>query len=251
MKTIKTQEMNWVDIQEAIKTGYKSIIIAVGSIEQHGPHLPTITDTLIGDVIAHEIALKMGKTLQGPTISIGCSDHHLSFPGTISLKKETLKSIIIDYTNSLIRHGFKNIIYFPSHGGNFEIVAEAISILQNENPEINIFGYTDFYGFIDIIHKCSIESGKTAEESGAHAGENETSLILAIREDLVNKRRYSPGFTGLFGEKEGEIVISKGMKALTENGILGDPRRASIKNGRTYLSKIVDHLSEQFKEKLA
>jgi creatinine amidohydrolase len=251
MKSIKTEEMNWVDIQEAIKSGYKSIIVAVGSIEQHGPHLPTITDTLIGDVIAHKVALKLGNTLQGPTISIGCSEHHLSFSGTVSLKKETLKAIIRDYTSSLIQHGFEKIIYFPSHGGNFETVAEIVAELQNKHSEVKIIGYTDLHGFLEILHKFSIERGITAEESGAHAGESETSLVLAMREELVKKDRYTPGFVGLFGKKEGEIVFAKGMKALTENGILGDPTKASIENGKIYISKTVDILVEQIQKKLA
>ncbi|NHK32639.1 MAG: creatininase family protein [Asgard group archaeon] len=250
MKTIKTEEMNWVDIQEAIKSGYKSIIVAVGSIEQHGPHLPTITDTLIGDVLAYRVALKIGKTLQGPTISIGCSNHHLSFPGTISLRKDTLKAIISDYTNSLIQHGFEKIIFLPSHGGNFDTVAEIVAELQNKHSDVKIIGYTDLYGFIDILQKCSIDAGKTAEESGAHAGENETSLILAINEKLVKRDRYVPGFVGLFGKKEGEIVLTKGMKALTENGILGDPTKASIEDGKIYLSKVVDKLAKELQKKL-
>jgi creatinine amidohydrolase len=251
MKTIKTEEMNWVDIEEAINNGYKSIIVAVGSIEQHGPHLPTITDTLIGDVLAHRIALKIGNTLQGPTISIGCSDHHLSFHGTISLKKETLKAIITDYTNSLILHGFENVIFLPSHGGNFDTVAEIVAELQKKHPVVNIIAYTDLYRFLDILHKCSIEEGRTAEESGAHAGENETSLILAINEELVKKDRFAPGFVGLFGKKEGEIVLTKGMKALTENGILGDPTKASIEVGKIYISKMVDELTQELRKKLA
>ena len=105
------EEMNWVDIGEAIQKGFTTVVIGVGSTEQHGPHLPTQTDSVIGDFLAHLIALKLGNTLQAQTIRIGCSDYHLSFPGTISLKKETLKAILFDYVESLSIHGFKTIIF--------------------------------------------------------------------------------------------------------------------------------------------
>jgi creatinine amidohydrolase len=251
MMTIKIEEMNWVDIKEAIENGYTSIIIAVGAIEQHGPHLPIITDTLIGDVLANKIALKLGKTLQGPTINIGCSKHHLAFTGTISIRSETMKAIIADYVESLSYHGFRNIIFLPSHGGNFSTVAEIIAELQGKYSEINIIGYTDLYGFIEILHKFSASSGVTAEEAGAHAGENETSLVLAMREELVKKDRYVPGFVDQFGKKEGELVYSKGMKAITENGIIGDPSKASAKSGLSYITEMVEYLSKELQSKLA
>ncbi|NHJ48374.1 MAG: creatininase family protein [Asgard group archaeon] len=251
MKSIKTEEMNWVDIQEAIANGYKSIIVAVGSIEQHGPHLPTITDTLIGEILAHEVGLKLGNTLQGPTITIGCSEHHLAFSGTVSIRKDTLKAIMTDYVYSLSHHGFENIIFLPSHGGNFQTVEESVVKLQEKYPKINIVCYSDLHEFLEILHKFSIERGKTAEQAGAHAGENETSLVLAMREELVKKDRFTPGFTGLFGKKEGEIVFAKGMKALTENGVLGDPTPATAKDGETYITKLVDVLVDEIKEKLA
>jgi len=245
MKTIRTEEMNWQDIQVAIQKGYKTLVVAVGSIEQHGPHLPTITDTLIGDSLVNEIVKKIGKALQGPTIRIGCSKHHLSFPGTITLSTETFKAVISDYAESIAKHGFENLVFIPSHGGNFVPLEEAINDLKKKLTDIKIFGYTDLYGFLEILTSYSIEAGKTQEEAGAHAGENETSLILALAEELVVKDRFVPGFIGKFTEKEGEIIFEKGMKALTDNGVLGDPRRASAKNGRIYFKKLVDFLANE------
>ena len=109
------EDMNWPDIQKAIDDGYKTVVIGVGSTEQHGPHLPTKTDTLIGDMLAFRFAMEWGKALQAKTIPVGCSEHHLAFPGTVSLKAPTLKAIITDYTESLAKHGFKTIVYLTSH----------------------------------------------------------------------------------------------------------------------------------------
>ena len=91
VKSVRMAEMTWPDIKSAIEQGYTTVVVAVGSTEQHGPHLPTMTDTRIGDELAHRVAMKLGHTLQAITITVGCSKHHLSFPGTISLRDETLR----------------------------------------------------------------------------------------------------------------------------------------------------------------
>ncbi|MHA1157070.1 MAG: creatininase family protein, partial [Candidatus Heimdallarchaeota archaeon] len=182
MKTIKIIDMNSPDIGEAMEQGFDSIVIAVGAIEQHGPHLPLKTDSLIGEEIAHILAKKLGKSLQGPTINVGCSEHHMEFSGTVSISEGTLKSIISDYTQSFVKHGFKNIIFIPSHGGNFAAVGEVIEKLQEQYPDNNVIGYTDLSKYIEIIEQISVEAGITVEEGGAHAGENETSIMLALVE---------------------------------------------------------------------
>lgn len=250
METIRIEEMNWQDIKKAIDQGFTTVVVAVGSNEQHGPHLPTKTDTLIGDVIVNKLTQRLTKTLQAPTINVGCSDHHLSFPGTISYRSTTLKAIIHDYVESLAKWGIKTIVLIPSHGGNFNIVQEAIDELQQKHSELNITGFTDLIGFLNILSSLSSECGVSKEESGGHAGESETSLVLALAEDLVEKKRFSPGYLGPLGAEEIQIILEKGMPALTENGILGDPAKATRKNGEFYLEKIVEILVEEVKKQI-
>ncbi len=250
MKTIKIFDMNWPDIGEAIEQGFDSIIIAVGAIEQHGPHLPLKTDSLIGEELTHSIAKKLGKTLQGPTINVGCSEHHMEFPGTVSILDSTLKSIISDYTQSFVKHGFKNIIFIPSHGGNFAAMGEVIEKLQEQYPDNNVIGYADLTKYLEIIKQISVEAGITAEEGGAHAGENETSIMLALEEKLVVKERFEPGYVGIFGEKERNLAFSKGLKALTDNGVFGDPTKANWKAGKVYLQKLCDFLVSEIKKQM-
>ncbi|MFX0148918.1 MAG: creatininase family protein, partial [Candidatus Hodarchaeota archaeon] len=179
MRTIRMEEMNWVDIGEAIHKGFDSVVIGVGSTEQHGPHLPTQTDAVIADILANKVAKKLGNALQAQTIRIGCSEHHLSFPGTISLKKDTLKSIIFDYISSLSHHGFKKIIFIPSHGGNFEPLREVINEIQPKYPEVKLIGGTNLMKFMNYLFKIAQDMGISREEAGGHAGELETSQMLA------------------------------------------------------------------------
>ncbi len=250
MNTFRMEEMNWVDIKKAIKDGFKTVVIGVGSTEQHGPHLPTQTDALIADVIVNLIAQNLKNALQAQTIRVGCSDHHLPFPGTISLRKSTLKALIHDYAESLQKHGFENIIFIPTHGGNFNPIKEAVEEAQGKHPKIKIFGFIDLMGFIEAEEKIAAEFNITKEVAGAHAGEVETSQMLALAENLVERERFQPGYLGVLGEEEIEMLFKKGMPSLTEIGVIGDPTKASKKRGKVYIEKIVECLTDEIKKNL-
>jgi creatinine amidohydrolase len=247
VKSIRMDEMTWPDIKYAIEQGYTTAVIAVDSTEQHGPHLPTMTDTRIGDEAAHRVAIKLGHTLQAKTIPVGCSRHHLAFPGTISLRDETLRLIILDYIDSLITSGFKRIIFLPLHGGNFPIVQATVQEAKAAHPEIEIIGVTNAAKLGDCSNAASAEFGITANESGAHAGESETSIMMALEGNLVIKDRFAPGYVGVFGEKEMKIMRDQGMPALSKNGVLGDPRKASAEKGAAYLNRLTEFLIQEIK----
>jgi creatinine amidohydrolase len=250
MKKILMEEMNWVDIKNAIEEGYRTVVVGVGSTEQHGPHLPTQTDALIADVLSIEIAKKIGNALVARTICVGCSEHHITFPGTISLKKETLKLIIRDYVDSLSRTGFKNVILIPSHGGNFDPVQQAIEELEKLYPNVRIIGYTDLVEFLNAIYETASNLGITNEDAGAHAGEMETSVILALKKHLVAKERFQRGFLGILGENEIKLILEKGMSAISAIGVIGDPTKADIPKGKIYIEKLVDFLVSEIQKKM-
>jgi len=250
MKTLRMEEMNWVDIKEAIKDGFKTVIIGVGSTEQHGPHLPTQTDALIADIMVNLIAQNLKNALQARTISVGCSEHHLPFSGTISLKKSTLKAIIHDYIESLQRHGFEKIVIIPTHGGNFNPIKEAVEQAQEKYPNIKILAFTDLMKFIDVQDKIAAGLNITVQEAGGHAGEVETSQVLFLAENLVKKERFQPGYVGVLGEEEIEMLFEKGMPSLTDIGVLGDPTKASKEHGKIYIEKMVEFLTAEIKKGL-
>jgi creatinine amidohydrolase len=241
-------EMNWVDIKQAIKDGFKTVVIGVGSTEQHGPHLPTQTDALIADVIVNLIAQKLENALQAQTIRVGCSDHHLPFPGTISLKHSTLRVIIHDYIESLQRHGFENIVFIPSHGGNFKPLESAIEEAKTLYSNLKVIAFTDLMRFVEAQNKIAKNLKITEEEAGAHAGEAETSEVLYLAETLVKKERFQSGYLGKLGEEEIELVFEKGMPSLTEIGVIGDPTKASKEHGKIYIEKMVEFLLDEIKK---
>jgi len=244
METIRLEDMNWVDIRQAISAGFTRVVFGVGSTEQHGPHLPIKTDAFVGDLFAEGVAKTLGRALVAPSIRIGCSDQHLKFAGTISLRSSTLRALLEDYITSLSRHGFDTIIVIPSHGGNFATVKEAIEDHQRQSQGVRIVGYTDLMGIFDFLSSLSGTFGISKEASGVHAGENETSIMMSLEGHLVKPDRFQPGYLGPFGKDEFQKMLKDGIGILSERGVLGDPTKADADHGRVYLSALIEHLAD-------
>lgn len=242
MPTIRMEEMTWPEVRAAIDRGFTTAVVGVGSTEQHGPHLPTMTDTRIGDEIAHRVALRLGNALQARTIPLGVSEHHLAFGATVSIRQSTLKAILLDVVDSLARCGFRAVVLLPSHGGNFTTVQEVIDESAGVRPGLVVTGYAELLPFTQVLERASATFGVTAAESGAHAGEAETSIMLALEPDLVHRDRFSAGYVGPLGEQQVATIFELGMTALTENGVLGDPAGATAERGEAYLEALADFL---------
>lgn len=243
-RSLDTTELTWTEIKEALDAGYDTILVAAGSIEQHGPHLPEMTDTLIGTHLVRAVAERAGLALQGPTITMGCSEHHMAFAGTVTLRPDTFKAVARDVATSLALHGFRTIAFIPSHGGNFGPLAELVAELEGKIGEARIVAYTDLISFVRVQHEASARFGITTEAAGAHAGEHETALDLLLRPDLVRMEQAAEGYVGPFDAAVSERIYREGMPALTQNGILGDARPATAKHGRAYLEAMADHLAD-------
>ena len=235
IKTVMLEELTWPLVEKALKNGYKTVLVPIGSIEQHGHHLPLATDSLIGEALAKRVAEKMGDTLVAPVIQPGCSVHHMAFPGSLDVSPTTLMSLIRDICFSLDHHGFENIILIPSHGGNFAPVA---TIIQEIAPklEANLIAMGDLMGFIGKMQEAAVEMSISREAVGGHACAGETSMILAIRPDLVRMKDAKPGYIGPFTTK----YQREGFKAVSPTGVMGDPRPATKEAGRLMIEKITE-----------
>lgn len=245
------EELTSPEVREAIKSGYDTIVIAFGSNEQHGPCLPVATDTLIGDELAEAVAWKLGNALKGPTVNMGCSEHHMRFPGTITLRKETFQNVVRDICSSVAKHGFKTIIFLPSHGGNFGPLAEIEVELQESTQGVRVIAFTDLIRFVKIMAETSSSLGVSVEESGAHAGEAEVSLMMHIMDRLVrhDKLPSATGYTGVFDIKATSRIFEEGIGALSPIGVLGSPTKAEKGHGKKYLddltAAIIDYINEE------
>ena len=175
----------------------------------------------------------MDKALVAPTIRVGCSEHHMSFPGTLSLRRTTLEAICLDYCVSLARHGFRTVCLVPSHGGNFGPLADMLDDLNRAvAPECRVLAYTDLAGFLEVWREGVGEVAAGLEERvGGHADIAESSEMLTIRPDLVRRELAEEGYMGGFSEALMERIFRDGFRSVTPNGILGDPRGMSAEIG--------------------
>ena len=122
--------------------------------------------------------------------------------------------------------------------------------MQEKYPKVNIITFTDLIRFVDVQNAIADEFGITKEEAGAHAGEFETSQILALNKNLVKKERFQVGYLGVLKEEEVEMLFERGMPSLTKIGVIGDPTKSSKKRGKIYIEKVVDFLTNEIRKKL-
>ncbi|AGN01279.1 creatinine amidohydrolase [Salinarchaeum sp. Harcht-Bsk1] len=224
------------EIEAAIEDGTRTAVVAVGSIEQHGPHLPVNMDTLDGDELARRIAVELGDALAAPTIRPGCSGHHMAFPGTITIPPETLMDVIRGYCRSLDEHGFEHVVLVPTHGGNFGPVKTVAPEIARE-VDATVIPLADLDEHMQLLNDGLAKAGIDYQQDVIHAGAAETAIVLAIDEGLVRTEEMEPGPEGEFSTAR---LLSEGFDAITENGVLGDPREATAEAGETIVQTVVD-----------
>lgn len=215
------------DLRKRIEKKKQIAIIPVGSIEQHGPHLPISTDS---DIVT-EIAFRLSEKINGlllPTISYGISSEHFPF-FNLSVKKSTLSKILEDVCESLIKNGISRILIINGHYGNLDSLRGFEK--KNSRRKIKIFSYWKY---------MSMEFD--------HAGNVETSMMLAISKN-VNMKKAKKGFDteGMSKQEISRInkLAQKSFPKVTGNGVWGDPTKSSAKLGREIIKEVVDNLAKE------
>ncbi|NND34248.1 MAG: creatininase family protein [Saprospiraceae bacterium] len=220
------------------------VILPVAATEQHGPHLPLATDRMIGWHFAHSLHLKIpDQVLILPPLSVGCSSHHMDFPGTLSISHDTFAAYVEEIIESLVEHEFHNVIILNSHGGN-----QGISqvILERVGPEIdNLVVVTWWKLALDALMKIT----ETGPGGVGHACEFETSLMMYIAPKLVNEKLIEAGQNQkTFRWAEGDMLrgsnanLYRSMYEMTPNGVFGDPTKASVRKGEQISNLVVQSL---------
>ena len=242
------ERMTWPEVKAAIEGGYTTAVVACGAIEQHGPHLPLFVDAEHGSRLAEEVAQRLGKALVAPTIRVGCSEHHMSFAGTITLQTETFEAVCRDYCTSLARHGFRRICFIPSHGGNFGPLSNMLGRLgEAVGPEVKVLAFTNINTFIEIWTRIAEAEVGLGNRVGGHADIAESSVMLALHPQLVRQGEAVAGYGGPLTPELMQRLFAEGIASITPNGILGDARGMSERIGQRCIAELADMLADYFR----
>ncbi|MGQ9543160.1 MAG: creatininase family protein [Candidatus Bathyarchaeia archaeon] len=224
------EKMTWQDVQARL-VETKTVIVPLGSTEEHGYHLPLSTDTQIAYELARRVAEEM-NILAAPPICYGVCRMGESFPGTVSLTFETLRLLMRDLIESLYRQGFRNIIFIPGHSGTAQLVGLELS------GQEALKKYGDLNLAIIRISKIleRLPAGLVSEPLG-HAGEVETSIMLAISPDQV-RMEGATSENPIFPTH----IIVKDSKVFMRSGVIGDATKANVKKGEAILELLVKEI---------
>ncbi|HEY9565706.1 MAG TPA: mycofactocin biosynthesis peptidyl-dipeptidase MftE [Nocardioides sp.] len=198
------------------------VLVPVGSIEQHGPHLPLDTDTTIAVAVAEAVAATLAGHLPGtwvaPALSYGSSGEHQSFAGTCSIGTPTLRLVLVELVRSM-RTWADRVVFVNAHGGNLEALRSAVAQMRDEGHDVTWV-------------PCA------TEEFDLHAGHTETSLMLHLRPRTVRMDRAQAGNTAPLREILDDLITG-GIAAVSPNGVLGDPTGATAAHGRSVFDTMV------------
>ena len=252
-KPLLLQEMTWTDVRDYLRSN-DMVIVPLGSTEQHGPHLPLGTDFYLALDTSKLISARTGVVV-APVVMAGYSFYHSGFPGTLSLKPETMEEVLYETAEMLVKYGFRRIMFFNYHGGN-NVIQEKLVYRINQTTEATA---------VAIGYGGPIQKIEDLEFFDWHAGIEETSMILYFEPQLARMERaekpaihFTPQMEELreLGKKTPELMVvwnslfgvpeetKKGgsSRELSSNGVwsLSDPRASKPEIGEKIIKKMAD-----------
>ena len=234
---LKAQDLRALAEQNAV------VILPIASIEQHGPHLPVMTDTRLGHEVAVGAAQKAyadRPTIVTPVVWSGLSEHHMLFGGTLTLSHETFRRVLRDLIEAITRHGFRDILISNSHGGNSIAMQQICDELATQTPA-TLVGTT-------YPMEMGNALGDILEDQPGmqHACEAETSMMMVCEPDLVDTSDL-----GSLGTRDNQHFLGAGrasyrwrpFSSKTADGVAGNPTRATSEKGQAIIDAATDALA--------
>jgi creatinine amidohydrolase len=258
-------DLSYVDVQAYLKHS-DTILIPKASLEQHGPHLPLYCDT----ITATEVASRAGEAagiLYTPTLWLGYSPQHMRAPGwgagTITLRADTYLNVLYDIGRSLIHNGFNRLIFVNGHGSNVKVVDPVLRRLRYETGALIAYYKPYAERYIGMLK--DVLEGPIEETPGWHAGELETSQVLAHNPDLVRLDRaetdkaHAPKWLGRAWEKKDGMPDAEFQgyqyfnfpldhEEFTDSGVMGVPQRGTAEKGEIAFTRFSQHLIDAVAE---
>jgi len=237
------EEFTWPEIRQAV-ADLRVAVLPVGTVEQHGPHLPLVTDVLTASEMSRRAVEQIpGQAVLMPPVYYSFNQHHMDFPGTIAVAGETIISYVTDIGLSLAHHGFQKVLLVNGHGSNvpfLDIAARNITIRSD--------AVAAMVSWWSLIPKELFTELRESEFPGgmAHGCELETSVLLHLRGDLVQMDKaerdisYTP--TEYFYwdlQSVSPVFFQEWFSRYSRTGTVGDPTKASEEKGRRFVEAVV------------
>jgi creatinine amidohydrolase len=233
--SLQLGELNWTEARELLD---RVVVLPLGSLEQHGHHLPLLTDSMIGTEVARRAEAETAEdALFLPTLWTGASHHHRAFPGTVSISNDVYVRVLIDLLESLVGAGFRRIFLLNAHGGNITPARMAIYDVQIRHRNIEDL-WLAFSSWWAIAEEQVAALENVEQKSVTHACEQETSMILRIRPELVKLEAatgtnipfesafYCPDF-----HRSSRVDIPRTFDQLSITGAFGYPEISTAEKG--------------------
>lgn len=231
--------MTWPELREVPRD--KVLVLApIAACEQHSQHLPAFTDTILCTGVADGVEKRLpDRVLQLPTLWMGASHHHLRFGATLSASVDTHVDMLCDLIQPLLDDGYQRVLILNGHGGNIDTMQMALRRLQPRYTTKQMTAAS----YWDLAAKELAELAEGPRKNMGHACEFETSMVMALRPELVRKDKIKddppppePVLRGLY--------IAEDMHQRTQRGAVGYPELASPEKGRKFLQAAIDRTVE-------
>jgi creatinine amidohydrolase len=242
---MRLQLTTWPEVEEYLETS-RGIIVPIGATEQHGPTGLIGTDAICAETLAWRAA-ELVDALAGPTLTVGMSEHHMHFPGSVTLRPTTLIAVVRDVILSLARHGFRRFFFVNGHGGNtpsinaafFEAYTEAPRILDDGDDVRCLNGeWWETPAAMELSHELF------GDDDGDHASASEVSVAAAAYPDHVKSADLDPNVaptTRLYGPAD--------FRRRYPEGRMGShPELASVEAGQQIIEAVAGDLADQYRE---
>jgi creatinine amidohydrolase len=243
---VELQNLTWQDAERLGAEGAVGLV-TLASLEQHGPHLPLATDSLLGEHLARDVADRLpGPVVVTPVVRGGLSTHHLAFAGSVTVPPDAYRELVVSFLEGLERMGIGKIAIFSSHGGNFGFIRDLAAEYEGQ---ATVAGYSDLERYIEVMIGTAAELGLHAPETDIHAGGLETSMMLAAYPDLV---RPFDGVEGYMAAEPGWLqrIFEEGIRPVSESGVLGDVGGANPEVGEALFAALAVELVDHFTREL-
>lgn len=232
-------EMTWPELK-AVPRDRVVAVAPIAACEQHGPHLPTLTDTILCSAVAEGVEARLpDRVLLLPTFWLGASHHHLPFGATLSLDALEHASVLASLLRPVLREGFRRLLVLNGHGGNIDTMQVALRRLQPEFPD-RLLAAASYW---DIAEAELAGIAEGPRKRMGHACEMETSMILALRPELVRLDQAGDDCRAEMPELRGVVVVED-FRQRTQRGSFGYPQQASAEKGRKMLESAIGRTVE-------